>query len=66
MVIFALVATALSGPMGSHGTQTIGYYSIVSDCQKDLLKIEPTTNKSYVKLDCVPIKVTGEERKENE
>lgn len=61
MVIFALVAIAVSGPMDNHSLQTIGYYSIISDCQKDKNKIEPTINKSYVKLDCVPIKVSKDD-----
>lgn len=61
MVIFALVAIAVSGPMANHSLQTIGYYSIISDCQKDRNKIEPTIDKSYARLDCIPVKVSKDD-----
>lgn len=60
MVIFALVAIAVSDPIANHSLQTIGYYSIISECQKEKNKIEPTINKSYIRLDCIPIKVNQE------
>lgn len=55
--IFALVAIALSD---NGNVQTIRYFSDVKDCQQLLYKIEPTINKDFVKLDCIPIKVKGE------
>ena len=61
MIIFALVAIAVSGPMANYSLQTIGYYSIISECQKDKNKIEPTVDKSYVRLDCIPVKVGNDD-----
>lgn len=52
--LFALVAIGLGD---QPGTQTIGYYATAAECQTDLNRILPQTNRSYVKLDCIPIKV---------
>lgn len=57
--IFALVALSNNPPASGHlGNQTIGYYATVAECQTDLLKVEKTIDRSYVKLDCVPVKVS--------
>jgi len=54
VIIFALVAIGLGD---QPGTQTIGYYATIADCQTDLNRILPQINRSYVKLDCIPLKV---------
>jgi hypothetical protein len=52
--LFALVAIGLGD---QPGTQTIGYYATIADCQTELNRILPQTNRSYVKLDCIPLEV---------
>jgi hypothetical protein len=52
--IFALIAIAFN----DHANlQTIGYYSTIAECMTVYNKIEPTIDKDYIKLDCVPVKV---------
>lgn len=41
-------------------TQTIGYYATMEECHKDRNRIEPTVNKTYIKLICRPIKAVDE------
>lgn len=53
--IFALIAIALSD---NGNTQTIRYFSDVTECKQTMEKLEPTINKDFVRLDCVPVKVT--------
>jgi hypothetical protein len=55
--LYALVAFAYSEPVAKHGTQTVGYYATIAECQIAKNKIEDSADKSYVKLDCVPLKV---------
>lgn len=55
--LYVLVAIALSDQAAM---QTIGYYATVGDCIIDRNKIESTVNKTYVKLDCIPIKAVDE------
>ena len=57
LYLYALVAIALTDNPGS---MTIGYYATIKECQVDRNKIEPTINKSYTKLDCIPLKVNHE------
>lgn len=52
--IFALVAIAFSD---NANMQTVGYYSTIAECRASLEKIEPTINKDFVKLECIPVKV---------
>lgn len=54
--IFALIAIALSD---NGNTQTIRYFSDITECKQTIEKIEPTVNKDFVRLDCVPVKVKG-------
>lgn len=57
--LFALVAFSVADTtVAMPGFQTIGYYATVAECQNDRNKIEKTMNKSYVRLDCVPLKVS--------
>jgi hypothetical protein len=42
-------------------TLTIGYYATIGECHKDRNRIEPTVNKTFIKLDCKPIKAVDEE-----
>lgn len=59
IVIFALVAISIGDTsVGDPGNQTIGYYVTIAECHNDRNRIEPTINKSFVKLDCVPVKVS--------
>ena len=60
VVVFALIAIAtnttdVGGPAGS---QTVGYYATVGECQKDLLRLMNTANRSLVRLDCKPLKIS--------
>ena len=60
VVLFVLVATAVSTPEvgGPVGSQTVGYYATAAECQMDLIRLSNTADRSLVKLDCRPIKVT--------
>jgi hypothetical protein len=61
LFLFALVAIPVSDPtVGIQGSQTIGYYATIAECHTDRNRIEPTINKSYIKLDCIPVKVSEE------
>ena len=60
VVLFVLVATAVStaevgGPAGS---QTVGYYATAGECQTDLLRLLKTADRSRVRLDCQPIRIS--------
>jgi hypothetical protein len=60
VVVFALIAIAVNttevgGPAGS---QTIGYYATAGECQKDLIRLYNTADRSLVRLDCKPLKVS--------
>lgn len=55
--LYVLVAIALSDQAA---TQTIGYYATVGECIVERNKVESTVDKTYVKLDCVPIKAVDE------
>jgi hypothetical protein len=37
--------------------QTIGYYATMKECIEQRNALEPKIDKSYVKLECVPVKV---------
>jgi hypothetical protein len=54
VVLFALVAIGLGD---RPNTQTISYHATIAECHVARNRLEPTANKSYVKLDCIPIKV---------
>ena len=59
--LFALVAFAISdSQVPFPASQTLGYYATIADCQRDKNFIEDKNgyNRSYVWLDCVPIKVS--------
>jgi len=60
VVVFVLLATAVStaevgGPAGS---QTVGYYATAGECQTDLLRLLKTADRSRVRLDCQPIRIS--------
>jgi len=58
LFLFVLLAVPVNDSMVAvPGTQTIGYYATIEECHKDRNRIYPTINKSYVKLDCVPVKI---------
>lgn len=55
--LFVLVATATAAPAsGRISWQTLGYYATAAECQTALIAAEKTVDKSYVKLDCMPIR----------
>jgi len=55
--LFVLVATATMDPAsGRVSWQTLGYYETASQCQTALIETEKTVDRSYVKLDCRPIR----------
>lgn len=59
IVLFALVAISIGdSSVGVPGQQTIGYYATIAECHTDRNRIYPSINKSFVKLDCVPVKVS--------
>jgi hypothetical protein len=62
LIIFALVAISIGDAcdpsVQESNIQTIGYYSTIAECHTERNRIEPTINKSFVKLDCVPIKIS--------
>jgi hypothetical protein len=57
--LFVLIATATLEPAsGRIPIQTIGYYATASECQLALLNSEKTMDRTYVRLDCLPIRGT--------
>lgn len=52
--VYVLVAIALSD---QPSTQTIRYFDTIGECNQYKNKIEPTINKAYIRLDCLPKKV---------
>ena len=54
VVLFALVAIGLGD---NPNMQTISYHATIAECHIERNRIEPAANKSYVKLDCIPVKV---------
>jgi hypothetical protein len=57
--LFVLVATATMDPAsGRTSWQTVGYYETAAQCQTALIKAEKSVDRSYVRLDCRPIKAT--------
>jgi hypothetical protein len=60
VVIFALLAISInpSDKDVPDGTQTVGYYATAAECQKDLIRLYNTADKSKVRLDCKPLRIT--------
>jgi hypothetical protein len=57
--LFVLVATAIMEPAsGRISWQTVGYYETAAQCQTALIAAERKVDRTYVRLDCRPIKVT--------
>jgi len=57
--LFVLVATATMDPAsGRVSWQTVGYYETAAQCQTALLEAEKKVDRTYVRLDCQPIKAT--------
>lgn len=52
--LFVLVAIGLGD---QPGTQTIRYHSTMAECQTDLNRTLPQINQSFVKIECIPLKV---------
>ena len=58
LYLFALIAISVGDTTAMPGSQTIGYYATIAECHTDRNKIEKTINRSFVKLDCIPVKVS--------
>jgi len=56
-MIYLYVLLAIATTDQQPGSQTIGYYATMKECIVDRNRLEPSINKTYVRLDCVPIKV---------
>ena len=52
--LYVLLAIAITDGAAN---QTIAYYDTMKECIEQRNALEPKIDKSYVKLDCVPIKV---------
>ena len=60
--LYVLLAIPVADSMVAiPATQTVGYYATMGECHKDRNRIEPSVNKTYVKLLCRPIKAVDEE-----
>jgi hypothetical protein len=55
--VFVLVAT-VALDSGRTSWQTVGYYETAAQCQTALLEAEKKVDRTYVRLDCQPIKAT--------
>ncbi len=59
LYLFVLIAMPISGvTIAVPATQTIGYYATIAECHTERNRIEKTINRSFVRLDCVPVKVS--------
>ena len=57
--MFVLVATATMEPAsGRISWQTIGYYETAAQCQTAMIAAEREIDRTYVRLNCKPIKAT--------
>jgi len=55
--MFVLVATAIMEPAsGRVSFQTVGYYATAAECQHAKIKAEDQVDRTYVTLECRPIK----------
>jgi hypothetical protein len=60
VIVFALLAISIS-PADKDvldGTQTVGYYATAAECQKDLIRLYNTADKSKLRLDCKPLRIS--------
>lgn len=58
IILFVLVAIPISdSSVAVPDQQTIRYFSTIAECHTERNRIEPTIDKSFVKLDCIPVKV---------
>ena len=60
VVLFVLVATAVGSAEvgGPAGSQTVGYYATAAECQRNLLRLLDTADRSLVRLDCRPVRIS--------
>lgn len=55
--LFVLIATATMAPAsGRVSFQTVGYHATAAECQHALLDAEKKIDRTYVKLECQPIR----------
>lgn len=56
--LYVLVAIALpTAEVAKSADQTITYHATMKECIEERNRVEQTINKSYVRLECKPIKV---------
>jgi hypothetical protein len=60
VIVFVLVAIAINSNDvgGPPASQTIRYYDTAGECQTDLVRLHDTINKSLVRLDCKPLRIS--------
>lgn len=60
VVIFALLVVSVNPADKdvSEGTQTVRYHATAAECQTDLVRLYNTVDKSKVRLDCKPLRIT--------
>jgi len=60
VVVFVLLATAVNTAEvgGPDGSQTLGYYATAAECQTDLLRLLKTADRSRVRLNCQPLRIS--------
>lgn len=62
LILFVLIAIPLhDATVAVPGHQTIRYFETIAECHTERNRIEPTINKSFIRLDCVPVKITSEQ-----
>jgi hypothetical protein len=60
VIVFVLLAVSVNSADKDvlDGTQTVGYYATAAECQTDLIRLYNTADKSKVRLDCKPLRIT--------
>jgi len=60
--LFVLVAFAHSdSTVGVTAFQTVTYHATMAECQSELNRLLPQIDRSYVKLDCIPLEAKNEQ-----
>lgn len=55
--LYVLVAISLSD---RPATQTLSYHATIAECHTERNRVEKTINKTYIRLDCIPVKAVNE------
>jgi hypothetical protein len=58
LYLFVLLAIPITDSMVAvPGTQTIRYFETIAECHTERNRIEPSIDKTYVKLECKAVEV---------